>query len=321
MVKKRLFNKNLIYLSVFTFLFALLTSLFGYFALPISSAFYAAVLLCEKAEKRFFSYLLPLLTFVINFFINGIFSVEGVGYALVGIVIYFAYTKGASKADTAFYLSVLTVILMLGSLLILPFDDTGVVRWSAVTDFYHYLFVNLKNTFVSYVTGIISVDELGIKSFAFNVFEANELFLEIIILFIPVIMIFAFLLSGISLKAFTLLKSRYVSDDDGRDWSFRLSNLMSFFYIIISFISSLAGGKSTFDLSVNVLYYFFFAIFAYLGIKLVYTFLRDKFNRSAALMFILIIFFSFSLLFLQILSYVGAVCSIIQNKRLNGQKG
>ena len=311
-------RKNTIYLSLFTFLSAILCSLFGYLALPLAAAFYSSVLLAERNSRPFFSYVLPILSFIVNFFLNGIFSFEGIAYAIIGFIIYLAYVKSRKKAETAFYTSIAAFLLIIASLLIYPFNEMGVVRLSAIREFYYYVLTEIKSEFINYVTQIVSENELGIKSFAFNLYEANDLFVEIMMLIIPAFMISAFLISGVSLKLFSSFKSHYKLEKEEREWSFSLSTTTAVFYIVVSFISSVATGSDVFSMSASILYYFFFAVFAYIGLKLLYGFVYQKLSKTFSLILVFLILFSFSLLPYQILSYVGAISSIIKAKKARG---
>lgn len=314
-------RKSLIYLTVFSSLAALSCSVFGYLTLPLASGLYAAVLLTEKQGKRFASYILPVATFVLNFFINGIFSLEGGAYVALGVIIYFCYVKDRSKSETVFYVSLITFLLTVLSMVILPFEVSGVVTVSAIREFYRQIYLDLKTQFVSYITEIVGVGTLGESYFLFNVFEAEELFWQISILSLPTLMIFSFSLTGLSIKLFDFVRERQeCSVERSNLWFFNPSTPTAVFYVILSLVSSVATGNDVVSLSIQILYYFFFLIYLYLGIKSVFRFVARRTGSKVALLIVLFSFLALSTAIMQIISYVGAFTSISNNKRKSNEQ-
>ena len=166
-------QKHFVFLTLSSFITALSAAFFGYISLPLAAGLYASILLFESNKKRFFSYVLPIVTFIFNFLINGFLSLEGVAYALLGALIYLLYTVNISKTDAVLYSSLLTLVLILISLALLSFDAIGVVRLSAISEFYFQLYNDLKNAFMAFATTLVEEDSLGFKRFVFNVFEAE----------------------------------------------------------------------------------------------------------------------------------------------------
>ncbi len=308
-------QKSLIYLVIFTALAAVSCFLFGYLTLPLAAGLYSSVLLYEKSTRRVASYILPVFTFVLNFFINGIFSLEGGAYVALGVIIYFCFVKERSKAETSFYTSLATFLLVTLSLVLLAFDEMGVARVSAISDFYRRIYMDLRNEFLSFVMDIIQTDSLGVNYFAFNIYEANALFMDIIILTIPTLMILSFFIAGLSIKLFDVFKSKSApSFTRDNEWSFSTPTPTAVFFIVISFLASVTAGNSILELSVRILYFFFFILFLYLGIKSTFGFLSRRFSSSFSILIILSAYFLLSSAILQILSYVGAIANIVNNR-------
>ena len=86
-------------LVIFAFLSGALCTLFGYIFLPVAAGIYASLLFAESKGKPVFSYLVPVATVALNFFLNGFYSLEGVAYVVVGLVIYRLYRSGKTKNE------------------------------------------------------------------------------------------------------------------------------------------------------------------------------------------------------------------------------
>lgn len=295
----------------------------GYLFLPFASAFYAALLLYDKTPKKILSIILPTLFFAVNFLFEGVYSLEAVSYAAVGIIIYFAVTKGMSKGETAFYLTTALTFLIAASAIFLAFKATGRVEAAAVTEFYGTIYNTFKDEFIEMLTSLTTENAEGITVFAYNVHNAEALFRELVILLVPIFILFAFLLSGLSLKFFSLTVRKISGDEcDISAWHFGASNFIAYFYIAVFVISMLAAGDSSvFSLVLISLNTVLSCVFAYLGFTFVYGVLRSHgkspFFSATTVIIVCIIFASFAL---QLLSFVGVYFNVVTNKLLKGKK-
>ena len=128
----------------------------------------------------------------------------------------------------------------------------------------------------------------------------------------------AFPFAGISIKLFDFFNSYFgVKSAREEEWKFRPATMNAVFYIILTFIIALSDGMDTISLSVIVLYVLFLCIYAYIGFKLVYSALSARVGSTFALLISV-----FSILFmwnaiLQIISYIGAVSSILSNRKIS----
>ena len=95
-----------------TFIGAIACMLFGYLVLPFAAAIYAVLIFTEKKTKFLFSYLVPIFSVAMNFFLNGPYSLEGISFVAVGFLIYYLYSKNRSKNETVFWVTLLILTLL-----------------------------------------------------------------------------------------------------------------------------------------------------------------------------------------------------------------
>ena len=245
---------------------------------------------------------------------------EGVAYALLGALIYLLYTVNISKTDAVLYSSLLTLVLILISLALLSFDAIGVVRLSAISEFYFQLYNDLKNEFMAFATTLVEEDSLGFKRFVFNVFEAEQLFSEIIILTVPVLMVLSLVTVGLSVKIFDSFEKRYQTPSvRKREWSFKLASITAFFYLFLSLISSVATDTGVISLSVQTLYYIFLSVFFYIGLRSVFRFISKRSSKQISFIILIGALMLFSTFIFELLSYVGAFVSVHEGKKSENQ--
>lgn len=310
--KHNTYKSNIVFLAFMTSLSALGCILVGYFAFPFAVAYYAALLWYEKPEKRALSYIIPSIVFVLNFVFNGIYSLEGIAYVAVGLIIFFCFKKGVSKGETVFYAVLATVLLLTFSAFLFAFDYTGAANYSSVELFYSKIYMECRNDFLSRVTSIVTADKLGIRYFAMNSIEADLLFRDMVYLVIPVTVILSFFLVGLSCKLFTSNLAKYSEDETiVSSWNFRVSSLLSYFYILVCLtILFVRNSDSVFAISVSHLHLILLTVFAYVGFVCIY-YLIAPFKGTAftvlILVFACILLSSFAF---DLLSYVGAYFSI-----------
>jgi len=291
--------------------------LLGYFMLPLAAAFYAGILLYEKPNKRILSYVIPIVMFTLNLLLSGPFSLEAISYVLVGAVIYTCTSKKRSKGESVFWTTLLIAALILISAIILPFDLNGSVSYISIKQFYSNLYFNYRTAFVDYITSLKKTSSSGLMFFAFNTFEAEAMFDDLVMSTVPVMIILAFALSGFSLKIFSKIVFKYSGEDSGLDaWDFKTSNTVAYFYVIVSVLTMLNRfNGSVYDYTLSAVDTVFLAVFAYIGIKSFYRFLasrgRSTFFSTVVLVILIVLLFSNAL---SILSYIGVVVNIIKNK-------
>lgn len=310
-------TKNVVMLSIYTLLFALGCMVFGYLLLPIAAAFFALLVLCENPNKRIFSYLVPVITVTANIFVSGLYSLEGIAYAAVGLIIFAAFRRGLSKGETAFWISLAVFVLMLLSLILVFVNAKEALDIGSLKEYCANLYSTVKTQFVEAVTSVkLQVDE-EVSFFAYNAYVAEALFDELLIYSVAVFSLISFFIAGITLKLFVKIANSYSSEETRiSDWSFRTSNAVAYFYIIVSVIAYFeAAGASVFSYVVITLNTIFSAVFLYIGVKTVFHFIvsRGKSKFFAALLIIIAsgLVSSFAA---QLLSYIGVFANMRQNK-------
>lgn len=310
--------------AALTFLSTLGCSLLGYIALPFAAAFFATLLILENPAKRVISYVLPVVIFLVNLLLRGIYSLEAIAYLIVGLAIYFCVKRNKSKGETAFWIgfSVLVCIILSAFLLLIELSRAAE---TTVSSFYFDGYHKYKEFFLDTLTSLVYEDADGVQSFAYNLYEAKMLFRELIIYLIPITILISFTISGLTLKIFCRSVAKNSRDDSEiYAWNFGTSNIVSYFFIALSAVALMASfDGSTFAYVIFTLNTLFTAVFSYIGLKSLYYIIisRGK-SRFFAIVLIIIIFALLSSLTFQLLSYFGVIINIITNKALkNKQRG
>lgn len=321
--KSSLYKKTIFTLSLLTAVFAFGCMLLGYIFLPMASAFYAALLIYENNSKRVISYALPVVMFLINLVLRdfSFYSLEAIAYVAVGVIIYLTCTRNISKGESVFWTTFAITVMLVVSAIFLAFETLGAFGLTPLQQFFSNLFLSYKSFFVDSLTSITVLDREGVSFFAYNPGEAELFFHEIVILLIPIIILLAFLLSGITFKIFKSVIRKYSGDECGIDsWSFMTSNLVAYFYLIIAILAMFVSGSGVFGLSLVSLNTVFSAVFAYIGVSFVYSLIMIRGKSSFfAVMLIIIACLIFSSFAIQLLSFVGVYFNIVTNKISRGK--
>ena len=311
------YKSTLSVLTILTALSGFACMLVGYLTLPLAAAFYAALLTYENSSKRVFSYVIPIGLFIINFLLKGFFTLEAVSYPVIGIIIYFSAKKGISKGEAAFWTTLTLTVLFSVSAIFLAFDYVGAFGITPIKQFFSNLFFSSKNQFTELLTTLTTVGEDGTKFFVSTPEEAELLFHDFVIFLIPITILLAFLVSGLTFKIFSATVRRCSGGDSVINlWSFRVSNMIAYFYVIVAVLSLFVSyDKSIFSYTVITINTVLSAVFAYIGVSVVYTIMRAKgmsfFLTISAIIIVCMLFSSFST---QIISLIGVYFNIVTNK-------
>lgn len=299
------YKSEIAFLSIMTLIFGFCCLFLGYLILPVAAGFYAALLLIEKKESRVFSYIIPLIPLVVNVFVNGFYSLEAIGYVIIGAIVYFGFDRNKSKASTVFFATLIFILLMIISLALLAFDELGTFKISALADFYADLYESLKTKVIAFLTAYTSVDEEGFIFYNFNASQAVDMYNSFIFSLIPICVIFAFFTVGITIKIFHLRARRY---DSSRErlfaWKFVTSPFIAYSYIAILALASLSS-QGLVGISLTFVSSILMAVYFYIGICTVFRFISSKKgNRFAvfAIFMFIVIFYSFAP---EIISFIG----------------
>lgn len=321
--KISLYKKTISTLSVLTAVCAFGCILFGYLFLPLAAAFYAALLIYENSSKRVISYVLPVVMFLINLVLRdfSFYSLEALAYVAVGVIIYFMYTRNVSKGESVFWTTLILTVMLVVSAIFLAFETVGSFGLTAVKHFFSNLFTAYKSYFVDALTSITVLNRDGVSFFAYNPSQAELFFHEIVLLLIPIVILFAFLLSGITFKVFASVIRKNSGEESGiNSWNFLTSNFVAYFYIIVAIISMLASGSGVFGLTLVSLNTVFSAVFAYIGVSFVYSLIVMRGKSSFfAIILIIVVCLVFSSFAIQLLSFLGVYFNIVTNKISRGK--
>lgn len=289
-----------------TLLFGFACLLCGYLLLPLAAGFYAALLSTEKKGTRVLSYLVPLFLLVINIFLNGFYSLEAVSYVVVGAILFVGFDKRKSKAFTTVLATLALVFLMLLSLVLFAFDRVGTFKDFAINKYFIDLYESGKTKFVELATSFKSVDAEGFTFHNINAGDAVDIYNSAVFYLVPLVVIFAFALVGLSAK---IQSSRLTSNREGGDdsfplWRFITTPFIAYSYLAISVLASL-NSQGIVGVSLLFVSLILMAVYFYIGAKFLYEFLSLKKSRSFALIVIVIAIALFASYALQIISFIG----------------
>lgn len=277
-------TKKNIPIILFSFFSALGCMLFGYIFLPFAAGMYASLLIHESSSGRLFSFILPITVITSDFFVNGILSTRGVAFILVGALLYAIYKSNKSKAESAFWLSLIIFLLFIFELALIAIKETGTLSFSSIISFWKDLYHSLKQTFISHLTSISQKNEFGIIVYSYNSAEAEIFFIESLKTIFPFSIIFAFLLSGFTLKIFSNQIEKLKKDIRTEEWTFLPSSFVAYFYLIISLLSIVADTGILAE-TIFWIELIFSVVFAYMGFK----FFKTLFSSGRGSSFIIII--------------------------------
>lgn len=299
------YKNEIAFLSIMTLVFGFLCLLFGYIMLPLAAGFYAALLAIEKKGTRFFSYVVPLLPLVVNVFINGFYSLEAISYVVIGFIIFLGYDRNKNKALTVFFATCALVLLIIASFILYALDNVGVFKFSAIGEFVFNLYDTGKMKFIEFVTSFKTAEESGLILQNFNAGEAVDMYNSIILSIVPLGIVFAFVLVGISTKLLTYrIKKIDFQDEKIISWKFITSPFLAYSYIVIAIFASLSR-SGILGISLSTVATVFMVIYFYIGFTSLFNFVSAKKGRRFAITATILTFLIFYSFAPQIISYIG----------------
>ncbi len=302
-------------------LFIALSSFFGEVLMPFAAAFYAVLLYLElSAEKQIpvCSIICGLLSILFNIFLFSPISIFGIAAVIFGIIIYIMYKFGMSKCDTSILITLLNSFFIFISFIFIAFELTDIYTLKAAFNYYAELYEFLKSEFVFRFMQMYS----AVSEEAIGILITEEMIAGVFDAFIKtlpsVIMIIAFIFTGISLKVYTAVLRRYHDSSDRiYTWNFSMPTLYAYFYILIYILSLFVKPEGAFGLTLINLSGLMLFMFAYTGVKFANRFLRDKGHPKLAVVLPVFGIFVFGSLAIDILSVVGVICTLNESKNSN----
>ncbi|MBR2343378.1 MAG: hypothetical protein IKA64_03900 [Clostridia bacterium] len=315
-------------LSVLCLIFGALSALAfqaGVILLPVVAALYASVLTLERAERRIASYLIPPVLLIVELLISGLYSYNCIMSVLAGFFIFVALRRGFGKCECAFTLTALLTLYMLLLSLLLAFFNIGEVSLEGAIAYYSEVFSALRTELVNVLTEITVPTETGTAATIFTEETVNLIFDQTIALLLPVTIVFAFLLVGLTHKLYGAIIN--CNAEDGRrvyGWSFLLPPVFAYFYVAV-FIANFftEGGDSIYALTVTALNFVLLYVFSYLGFRFAVGLLARRISTALARLVVIVCILFFSAGAVQILSLFGVVYTLMADRllRMGGGTG
>ena len=303
-------------LSILALLFSVAAAFLGELIIALAVAPLAAIIAFEKNEKRFLSYIIPVLILAVNFLINGLLSVIGIEIVTVAITIGLMYKFGRSKTECVLAVTVIMSLMLALSLAFAAMNETGVRTLESVMSFYKNGFEAMKKDFVEQLTSLTENMGDGTEMLVFPEEQAIALFDMLANMLISIMIIVAFALSGIIFKAYSALVLRISSDPERiLKWRFMTPSIFAYFYIAL-FVLYLLLGASTdvFAISVMNLYNVFTYVYAYFGFGYAVAIFSRGRSRGFAVAIIIAAILITANLAIEILAFLGVFYTITYNK-------
>lgn len=303
--------KPLSVLFLFTFISAALSfgaSLLGELVIPFAAAALALLYVTDVGKRRIFTAITTAVIILTDIFLHGATSYVGVEVCVLALVIALAVAGNLSKAETSFWLSLITVLFFLVASVIALWSATGEASVDGYFDYYIGLCDALREVFVdSAVTAAENTPYAKIITEE----SAVALFNSCVSLLPAMLMVIAFAISGIALKLFSGALGR-IADSDTRawlsEWRFGLSGIVTAaFWVLVVVNLFTASSDSVGAVVAANLYTVFMVLHAYIGLKVVNLFFSRVFrNRAFAFLTVAGILLFLNSLAIELLAYFGA---------------
>lgn len=288
------------------------------FIVPLA-AFYALVLWFAK-EKRLLCAVLPLPILAASFFV-GMGAVLSVCFALCcGLLLWCMYRARCTKFDTALAITALFTLYLFVAFFLAACAITKEYTFASFIAFYEEFIEAQRVAFLDAFSEFHIVDEKGTETYMFTEEMINAMFLSVARMTFSLLVIFAFLLCGLTCKIFSFVVARAEKDEMRiREWRFLPTNVIVYFYLICYIVSIFVASRdSLFSVALQNLCYIFMFVFSYMGLRhLLFVFSnKRKGILILALFFLLFVFNASGIL---ILSFFGAYATIGVNRAKNKQ--
>ncbi len=315
----KLKRKNLIILfSLSALVYGLLCALVSFLAIPFAAAYFAA-LFAFSYPKKYGAVLYAVISVFIctvSVFRGEIALFSALLSVLLGISIALAYVFGRSKPEAVSVTVFLTVIASVIFIYFVGALLSGSFQFEAVRAFYSDFCWEIKNAFLTsvkdvYVSrGIFTPEELNAV-----IAELDDYFANLVLLLPSVLVIFAFIITGVAFKLFSLSVYKY-SKNKSRilTWRFTTTSVFVFFYLILAVVNVFTSEISIFTVAAANLYSIFNFIYAYIGYSFVLAILSQRMRPALARLIIIAAFLLLTSFAIQMLAICGAVFTLAANK-------
>ena len=297
--------------------------LFGDLLLPLTAATLAVLFVLEGGRRRIFSIAVPLLAIAADLLIHGTLSYLALEATVLAIIIAMFFLQG-SKAECSFWLALAVSLFVLFAMVLVAYQQTGVLELDAFLDYYIGLYKEVEAWFTELFREVIASS--GDAAEGIDPSIASTLLSTMASIIPSMIMVFGFAVAGVSLKIFCRIL-RFLSDSESAErisaWRFALPTpLYVAFWVAaaLNLLSGLFGTTGMFSIVVLNVYNLLLYVFAYMGIGVVVNLLTSIFKkRSLAILAVVGAFIAFSSLAIELIAYFGASV-VFYRKRDTGGK-
>ena len=316
------YTNTLVALSFITIVFGALTALFGEIAAPLYAASLAALYLYDTRSRRVLSIVVSLFVVGLNLILGNYVPTAAVFAVFAALVISLMYNRGMSKGECFGYVTVINAVMILVGLFALACLSTKSLSFEAVFDYYGAIYEGIVGNIIKAINeAAVTASSSGITQ-SFDE-ETIRTLLDAVVLVLPsVLVIVAFLLSGITAKIFTFIVSRLSAKPlEVLRWRFSTGNVFAYFYLIVSVLAFVAMGNDGFAIVVANLHNVFMVVYAYIGFNYVHFLIsrsRSSFFATAILIVAILALSSFAL---SLLSFIGVYFTIMKNKSISKDNG
>lgn len=321
MLKSSLNNKKtMLILAILSAMLGALLCVASEFCLPILAAVLAVLYFYDSSSSRSLSCGISILVLLVNIascILSGGYSfVLALEAVLLAAAITVCYSKGATKASTVLYTTVIASVFIVLSFASIPMIAERAISLDAVKDFYDALYATLKQSFVALLSDVYANVDIGGTEISISTEEIELAFDRVAYMLISIVIIFGLAIAGITLKIFSAFVSRLDSEPlKVSEWKFEVPVLYAYFFMALSLINIFTvSSMSVFALSMSNLYNVFLCVYAYVGIKMMYNRFSEKHSKFVVrlvIFAIILLAFSFAV---QIFALIGVFYSIYQNK-------
>lgn len=300
------YPSTITFFSILSVVFCSATCFLGELFIPLAASFLAALFLFEKPQKRILSYICPAVSLLISVFLKGAAALITIECIILAVIIVFCYNKSLSKAEASIYLTLVISVFVLLSLYLSASVAIGSFSLSAVKEHYLSILMDFKEEFVNVLSQFMITTEEGNTEYAMSVENAQLIFKALFDIAVAMIAIFAFIITGLTLKLYTHLVLKYSKHGILKRFShFLPSELCAYLYVISSLLEifSVEGTKfATVLININAI---MMVVFAYMGLKYLFVVAKISPRKSMVYFLIALGLISFPSVAPQVISYLG----------------
>ena len=331
------YSKTLVIISLLAVVFSALGALFGELLSAVSAGLLAAIFVFENKGKRIFSIACSALAVVIPFAVGGWVSVIGVETVVLALTVYVCLVRGYKKTTCSGVITVEVIFFALLSLYLLGVKATGELSFNSIFEYYISVYEQIRSDFLSSMTETfaelekiyssqIEAGQVALPTEA----ETAAVFDSLLDALVSAVVIFGFLVSGITLKVYSAV-ALAITDKPLSvvTWRFNTSNLFAIFYGVLYLVSIfMSSADGTVSLVIVNLHSIFLAVYSYVGFRTIYSSLRMKYSALVCWSFIIVgsilllsMFGSMFVFIFDVLSIFGIMMTISSNRLLADATG